>query len=165
MRVLLIITFLTCLLSAYSQEQDVVDTNFIFQNQNADIDTAGRVVIHQSQAVKSILEKKVKVNVVLPKVKGYRIQILSVSGINSSNKANKEMANFLMNYPDEQAYIVYSTPYFKVRIGDFRNKLDAYHFLQKIIKHYPNALVVPDEVNIPVVEQNNTPYSEDVILE
>jgi len=107
-----------------------------------------------SAAIASLLSKKVIVNESKPLVSGYRIQIFSVSGVNSTDKANKERAEFLTDYPDIPIYIVYSTPDFKVRIGDFRTKLEAYFLLQSILEDYPFAFVVSDEVNIPTVPED-----------
>lgn len=159
MRTLLVVWGLLVLFNLQAQVE--VDTNFIYKNPSSELakDTVGKVVVHQSDEIASILEKKVLVNETRPKVKGYRIQILSVSGVNSSDKANKEMAEFLMNNPDARAYIVYNAPYFKVRIGDFKTKLEAHHYLQGILKNYPFAFVVIDEVNIPYIpeeEQRDT---------
>lgn len=148
---------LTIFISFNLFAQQEIDTNYIYKPNANNLDTSivstdtlGSVTYKMDAAIVSILNKKVIVNESKPKIKGYRIQIFSVAGVNSTDKANKERAKFLMEYPDYQIYIVYNTPYFKVRIGDLRTKLEAYHLLQSILKDYPFAFVVVDEVNIPL---------------
>lgn len=78
---------------------------------------------------------------------GYRIQIAAVTGTNSKSTAENEKATFQMHFPEMEAYISYMEPYFRIRIGNFLTRLDAYRFLQEIIPIYPNAYIVPDKIN------------------
>lgn len=132
--------------------QKSIDTNYLYKAQINKNDTLGQVIYHQSDAIASILRKNVIVNEAKKSFRGYRIQIFSVSGVNSKDKANKAKAEFLMYNDDNQVYIVYNEPYFKVRIGDFLTKLEALRFMQTIIKEHPFAFVVADDINYPVIE-------------
>ncbi len=106
----------------------------------------GQVTIHQSPAVKKLVEKHIVINENYPKSQGYRVQILSISGVNSRDRANLMKAEFLSKFPDADVYIVYHTPSYKVRLGDFRTKLDALRYLQSIKKEYPFAFIVVDKI-------------------
>ena len=39
--------------------------------------------------------------------------------------------------------------YFKVRVGDFRTKIEAIKLFQSISKEFPGAYFVPDVINFP----------------
>ena len=132
----------------YSQN---IDSSFIYSPAESFTDTIGRVDYIQSEAISSIMNKSIIVNEANPLISGYRIQIYSVSGVNSKDKVNKEKAEFLLKDIKTVAYIVYQSPYFKLRIGDYRTKLEAYHYLQEIIEDYPFAFVVKDEINNPYI--------------
>jgi hypothetical protein len=110
------------------------------------------LVIHQSADIEKLLEKHVKVNEIQNWVNGYRVQINSVGGANSKEKANAIKAEILTKYPDAIVYVIYQAPYFKVRIGNFRTQLDALAYLQQIKLGYPFAFVVIDEIEIPKTE-------------
>jgi len=58
----------------------------------------------------------------------------------------------MAKYPDVGTYLTFKTPNYKVRIGDFRTKLDAQRFLNEIIADYPNAWIIEDQINLPKVE-------------
>ena len=106
----------------------------------------GSVVIHQSDAIKRLVEKHILINEYHPWVDGFRIQLYSVSGVNSRDKANTFKAQFLLKNPDAKVYIVYHAPYYKVRVGDFRSKLDALAYLQTIKRDFPSGFVVVDKI-------------------
>lgn len=159
MRTILLLFVVFFCANIYAQTE--IDSGFLFNSKTSKsdtivVDTTGKIDIKMDASIESLLKKKIIVNENYKKINGYRIQIFSVTGASSMDKANKKKAEFLMRYPDADVYIVYNTPYYKVRIGDFRNKLDAKKYLQTIAKDYPNeAIVVVDKVNIPKVKEKN----------
>ena len=104
------------------------------------------VNIHQSSAISRLLIKHVQVNKYHPWVEGYRVQLYSISGVNSRDKANAFMAKFLLRHKDQKIYIVYHSPYYKVRLGDFRTKIEALAYLQTITKEFSSGFVVVDKI-------------------
>ena len=81
------------------------------------------------------------------KIDGYRIQITAYSGNNSRNRAEAERASFKANFPGISVYLSYSEPYFKVRVGNYLTRLEAYKDLKRIQLTYPNAYIVPEKIN------------------
>ena len=79
-------------------------------------------------------------------VEGYRIQIISLSGNNSRKNAQAVMDEFATNNPDMPIYISYHEPNFRVRVGDYREKIDAARDLTVIKKNYPGSFIVKDQV-------------------
>ena len=138
-------------LVSFSQQE--IDSSFIFVPVQSIDDTIGLLEIKQDPKIASLLFKKVEVNKANVSQQGYRIQIMSVTGANSRDKANMAKAEFLMDFEDIEIYIVYQAPYFKVRLGDFRTKLDAFNYLQNILEIYPHGFVLSDKVNIPLLKK------------
>jgi hypothetical protein len=79
---------------------------------------------------------------------GFRVQIFSSSGPLSKTQALEEKAKFMMAYPNVTPYLIPQMPYFKVRVGDFKERIEALRFYHEIKLTYPNAFVVPDEIII-----------------
>lgn len=82
-------------------------------------------------------------------IEGYRVQIFFDSGSHSGDRAMKEKEVFEEDHPEVPAYVTWRAPNYRVRVGDFRTRLEAENFLQKIKKDYPNAWVIKDEINFP----------------
>jgi hypothetical protein len=80
-------------------------------------------------------------------INGYRIQIAAYSGVNSKSQAEGAKNSFSSLFPYTKAYLVYSEPYFKVRVGDYYSRLQAYKDLEVIRLTYPSAYIVPDKIN------------------
>lgn len=79
-------------------------------------------------------------------IDGYRIQIVSLSGSNSRKSAQTVIDEFSVNHPNISAYISYYEPNFRVRIGDYREKIDAARELSDIQREYPGAFIVKDKI-------------------
>lgn len=76
---------------------------------------------------------------------GYRIQVtytdVRTDIYNSKGKMYQE-------FPDLPSYVEYEQPYYKLRLGDFRTRLDATYYLQQVILLYPGAFIVKDKVKV-----------------
>ena len=81
-------------------------------------------------------------------IPGYRVQIFQASGPNSRSFALEEKAKFIRFYEEVPIYMKAEMPYFKIRVGDFESRLTALGFMSEIKTLYPNAIVVPDDINI-----------------
>jgi hypothetical protein len=106
----------------------------------------GRVIILQNPVIDTLVQKHVVLNQLQPTIDGWRIQIFFESGNNAKILANRSRDRFLEIYPDQGAYLTFNEPYYKVRIGNFRTRMDAEGFLQNIISEFPTAYIVPDNV-------------------
>lgn len=104
----------------------------------------------QDTRIQTLLDKKTAVNEKTHgKIQGYRIQIHFGS---ERDKAKEIKSKFLTAYPDVPAYDPYEQPNFKIRVGDFRTKLEAYQFLKQISTDFPGAFIVQDNIELPKVE-------------
>lgn len=97
-------------------------------------------------AIITIQNDYVKVWNKLGETNGYRIQIAAVTGTNSRSTAENERFAFQSRYPEIPAYISYMEPYFRIRVGNFSTRLEAYYIIKEIQGDYPNAYIVPEKI-------------------
>jgi hypothetical protein len=63
------------------------------------------------------------------------------------------MNAFKAKYSKVGAYLTFQEPNYRIRVGDFRSRMDAQRFLHKITDAYPNAFIVKDnEINYPSLD-------------
>ena len=80
-------------------------------------------------------------------INGYRIQIAAYSGVNSKSQAEIAKNTFNSLFPYTKSYLIYNEPYFKVRVGNYYSRLQAYKDLENIKLTYPSAYIVPDKIS------------------
>lgn len=101
----------------------------------------GRVEITGDIKVSELVKKHIEFNEKMQTVRGYRIQIAALSGPNSRNQAFELKRRFKEEFPEVEVYIVFTEPNFRIKVGDFISKLDAYVFAQRIKNRYPGTIV------------------------
>lgn len=103
--------------------------------------------IIQDKRVNELIQKHILINEARKgKTKGYRVQIHSGA---EKAKALEIKTKFNLLYNNIPAYLDYQQPYFKVRVGDFRTRLEAYKLLQKISSEFSGSYIVQDEIELP----------------
>jgi len=111
---------------------------------------AGLVEIQQDVRVDSLLSRHIMANEKVDGINGYRIQIYRGSGRNAREDANKTKAEFISEFPGMDSYLKFDPPnYFKVRIGDYRTRHDAYPDFKRVKAKFPNAYIVNDIISYP----------------
>ena len=90
--------------------------------------------INQSQQIKDLMEVKKEFG---QQEKTYQIQIYN----GTINEANEEIkrASGKYSYP---CFLAFETPNYKVRMGQFRTRLEAEKALTKVNNMYPAAFVI-----------------------
>jgi hypothetical protein len=115
----------------------------IFNNE----DHAAKVTIVQDVKLESILKGFIQSQ--KGKIPGYRVQIFMQSGTEARERANAVKYEFNYKYPDYDAYPDYLSPYFVIRVGDFRTKTEAQIFKKKIESNFSNSYIVECSINLP----------------
>lgn len=83
------------------------------------------------------------------KMAGYRLQIFYDQ---EKSTVNQKKADYLARYNEKPAYINYKAPNFRLRVGDFRTRLQAESFMNEIKVDWPDAIVVEDDIELPSLE-------------
>lgn len=104
----------------------------------------GKVEIIQDYKISDLLQKHKDLNS-KSLIKGYRVKIHFG---NDKAEAIAIKEKFNEQFPDIPAYVRYDQPYFSVRVGDYRTKLEAYKFLKQIQSEYVAAFLVQDDIEL-----------------
>ncbi len=81
--------------------------------------------------------------------KGFRVQIYNGP---SREEALRRKAEFMRNYPGVHTYLIYASPCYKLKVGDYRRREDAIGMYHEANGTYSPCMIVPDEVAIHVSE-------------
>ncbi len=125
----------------------------------------GQLHITGDVAVSQMVEKHVELNSKVKTIPGYRVQIASFSGANSKTSAFELRDKFSADFPDVQAYIVFDEPNFKVKVGDFRSRLEAFAFLQQIKEFYKGYIIKDNIFPEPPTVEEYAPDDGDITEE
>ncbi len=134
MRIIFLIGFFFFSLITYCQSQE------------------GSLKIVKDDKVDWLVKQHKLVNEKKDGVEGYRVQIYSDSGSGSKLRTERAQKEFDDEYPEVGSYLIYEEPYFKIRVGNFRTRLDARRFLEEISAEYDYAFIVSADIEFPEFE-------------
>ena len=107
----------------------------------------GNIIVISDPRIEHFAEEYKNIAGQIHSIEGFRIQIFFDSGNLSKRNASQAREEFMRRHPGVEAYITFREPYYRVRVGDFRTKLEADGFRKRILRHYPHAFTVNDQIN------------------
>lgn len=110
----------------------------------------GKLVIVQDPGIDSLINRYILYNLRMNGMEGFRIQIYNSSNKNAREESGKIRAEFISKFPDIISYASFERPgYYKIRVGDFRTRIEAIKYLLIVSRVFPEAYLVPDIINFP----------------
>ncbi len=102
------------------------------------------VTIHKDPRLDLLISKQVELNKVVylennRTGNGFRVLVINT---NDRSKAIEVKSKMMTEFPDHKTYLVYQSPYFKIQVGNFRDRKEAEALRKKIIRYYPTGVIV-----------------------
>jgi ADP-heptose:LPS heptosyltransferase len=98
----------------------------------------GKITVTQSPEFEQLLAEKRRINSSITVNDKYKIQIYN----GDSETSKKTLTDFRREFKNYDGTIVFSTPSYKVWVGNFKSRIEAERNLNDIRKKYPNAFLV-----------------------
>lgn len=108
------------------------------------------VVVVQPAQVRDALNARIAANDAST-FNGFRIRIYIGSKPAAREESLEALMRFNRRYPHIQAYRSYSTPNFKVSVGNFRTRVDAEILLNEIKGEFPDAFIARERFKYPTI--------------
>lgn len=112
----------------------------------------GSVNVSQDDRIESLISKQRQLYKLDSSFSGYRIHIFMEIGNEALKHAEDVKKQFERAFPDIPIYLTYSEPYFRLRAGDFRNRVEAEKCLRRIKPKFKEAFVTADMIYRPKLD-------------
>lgn len=102
------------------------------------------VTIHKDPRLDLLISKQIELNKIAYKENnrsgaGFRVLVINT---NNRTKAMEVKSKMMTEFPEHKTYLVYQSPYFKIQVGNFRDRKEAETLRKKIIRLYPTGVIV-----------------------
>jgi len=108
------------------------------------------VQVVQDSTVSVLLDEAVNGKKDLVEIDGYRVQIFSSNKQQTAKAAALEMEEQMKDRINQTMYVQYQSPFWKVRIGDFRTYDEAKEYKKTLVQQFPdlqgNTYIVRDKI-------------------
>lgn len=118
-------------------------------------DTTSSVVVHKDPRVDQLVKKQAEVNAAIKKAtartaKGFRLLVINT---NKRDEAIAAKTKIYTHFPELKAYLVYQSPYFKLKAGNFRTREEAQQFQKILSVYFPKGVFIINDT-IEVTPEN-----------
>lgn len=109
----------------------------------------GRVVVLKDPQIDSLISRRLELSRTensgnTLSSAGFRVQIFS--GL-ERQEAYAEQTRFKSIYPNITTYISYTQPNYRLRVGDFRTRLEAEKYMNELKKQYSSMFIFSERIN------------------
>ena len=142
--------FLAAVTYSICSAQGMNTTAGLFYRNENEGNSIGQLNIYQDPGIDTLISRYIIYNMKLNGLEGFRIQVYSSSNKNAREESGKKRAEFISKFPDIKSYASFEPPaYYKIRVGDYRSKIEGTKDLMMVRKVFPDAILVPDIINFP----------------
>jgi hypothetical protein len=110
------------------------------------------VEVYQDSTVARLLHNAIYGEQELVEIDGYRVQIYSSNQQQIAKEEALELEKKLKEYLPHTIYVTYVSPFWKVRVGDFRTYEEAYVYKKEFVQMYPEQMgdtyIVKDKIKV-----------------
>lgn len=112
----------------------------------------GAVTIHKDARIEQLIKKEGEIvsPANAPQMTGYRIQLFFDD---SKTKVDEARSKFMSSFPKIDSYIVYKSPNYFLKVGDFRTQLEAEKVKATLEAEFPTAFIIKETINLPRIDQ------------
>lgn len=109
------------------------------------------VVVHKDPRLDILLKKQGDINAAIKKAnartaKGYRLLVINT---NKRDDAIAAKTKVYSNFPELKAYLVYQSPYFRLKVGNFKTREDAQQYQKTLGYYFPKGVfIIPDTIEV-----------------
>lgn len=126
----------------------IATVQFCIAGQDDSTDVENNILYFKDPRV-DVLQKMYSRKPAGPKKNIIRVQVFQST---TRDKIFEAKAQFSARYPGIATFITYTSPNFRLRVGEFDSKQEAFNFMKQLKAYFPSSFVI--EENPPNEKQN-----------
>ena len=113
---------------------------------NRSIDTPS-VIVHKDPRLDLLVKKQIQINEETSREarrvgKGYRLLVINTNNRDEATAAKTKVYTF---FPELKSYLLYQAPFFKLKVGNFKEKKEAEEYQQRLQKYFPKGVFIMND--------------------
>jgi len=106
------------------------------------------VIVHKDQRLDMLIRKQVEINEETSRdarriAKGFRLLVVNTTKRDDAIAAKTRVYTY---FPELKPYLIYQSPYFKLKVGNFKERKDAESYQKKLNVYFPKGVFVINDV-------------------
>ena len=112
---------------------------------------SGSVIVYKDARLDMLVKKQVQINEETSRDarkvgKGYRLMIINTNKRDEAIAAKTKVYTY---FPELKSYLIYQSPYFKLKVGNFKEKKEAEEYQKKLNVFFPKGVfIMADKIEV-----------------
>lgn len=108
----------------------------------------GSVSIHKDPRIDLLIKKQIEINTTYKKattrsMKGFRLMVINT---NKRDEAIAAKTKIYTYFPELKAYLIYQSPYFKLKAGNFKTREEAAKYQNDLSVFFPKGVFIINDI-------------------
>lgn len=105
------------------------------------------VMVHKDPRIDLLVKKQIQINEETSREarrvgKGYRLLVINTNNREEAAAAKTKVYTF---FPELKSYLLYQAPYFKLKVGNFRDRKEAEDYQERLQKYFPKGVFIMND--------------------
>ena len=105
------------------------------------------VIVHKDPRIDLLVKKQIQINEETTRDarrigKGYRLLVINTNNRDEATAAKTTVYTF---FPELKSYLLYQAPYFKLKVGNFKEKKEAEDYQKRLQKYFPKGVFIMND--------------------
>jgi hypothetical protein len=117
------------------------------------------VVVHKDPRIDLLIKKQIQINEETSRDarrigKGFRLLVINT---NKRDEAVAARTKVYAYFPELKSYLIYQSPYFKLKVGNFKDRKEAEEYRKKLQKYFPKGVfIMNDTIEVKLEKEPET---------
>ena len=105
------------------------------------------VTVHKDPRIELLVKKQIQINEETSREarrvgKGYRLLVINTNKRDEAVEAKTKVYTF---FPELKSYLIYQSPYFKLKVGNFKDRKEAEDYRKRLQKYFPKGVFIMND--------------------
>ena len=105
------------------------------------------VVVHKDPRIELLVKKQIQINEETSREarrtgRGYRLLVINTNQRDEAVDAKTKVYTF---FPELKSYLIYQSPYFKLKVGNFKERKEAEEYRERLQKYFPKGVFIMND--------------------
>ncbi len=117
------------------------------------------VIVHKDPRLDLLVKKQIQINEETSRDarrngKGYRLLVINTNKRDEAVAAKTKLYNY---FPELKSYLIYQAPYFKLKVGNFKERKEAEEYQKRLQKYFPDGVfIMNDTIELKLEKESET---------
>jgi hypothetical protein len=106
------------------------------------------ITVHKDPRIDLLVKKQIQINEETSREsrrigKGFRLLVINTNKRDEAVAAKTKVYTY---FPELKSYLIYQSPFYKLKVGNFKERKEAEDYLKRLKKYFPEGVFIMSDI-------------------